>query len=1102
MIAGFCLPAPVEACAGPGSPARGGLRFAAVGHDNKNERIMIRKWLARMHVRLLLLVLVAVLPSLAIIVSTGVDQRREAMAASERLALSTARQLAARQRDMLKHAHEALQGLADAPEIRRLHSTRDCGRWLAQVATLGELYSDLFVAGRDGRMLCSAKSYRGEIYVSDRAYFRRAVERRDFAIGDFIVGRITGKPVVVFAHPVFDERDDITAIVGLAAEPMAFEALLRELSLPDGSVVTILDSRGAILARLPDPEGLAGRTIPELEEFKAAIVDAREVVIESVWLDQVSRVSAIVPVLSMYGDLYVRVGIPAATAQTAAATVVRHNVLLLVGMAALMTILGWAAAQHLVLRRVRDLAETARRLGAGDLHARCTLPPEGGELGDFARTLDDMAERIERAMTRLQTAAEEVRLRDRAIDASRNGVMIYRYGRAAGIVSANPALLALLAITPGELLAADLPGLGRRGFDAGGWELLAGLLAAQREGEVALRLTRAAGEVVWLDAGVSLVAGGGQDADHAVVEFRDVTERHRHEEQLAHQANHDTLTGLPNRNLLADRLQQVLSRPARDDRCFVLWLDLDRFKVVHDSFGRGAADATIADIARRLAAAAEACSTVARVASDEFVLIADQLPGQQAVVSLANRLLEAVRQPIAVGGEELRLTASIGVAESGGAGQDADALLRNAGVAMYRAKETGRDTFCFYDANMNARAAPRLRLELELRRAVERQELYLVYQPKADLLTGEVSGCEALCRWRHAELGMVPPGEFIPVAEESGLILPIGRWVLESACAQMREWLDAGVACPHVAVNVSPLQFLRDDLVADVSALLSRYRLDAGALMLEITESTLMRDPERAIAMMRRLKAIGVRLAIDDFGTGYSSLGTLKRFPIDYLKIDRAFVTDLTTNASDAAIAVSVISLAHSLNLRVTAEGVETEGQLLFLRGRGCDEMQGYHFSPPIMPAAFADLLAGGRGLALPVQKDLPARTLLLVDDEPSIQSALRRILRREGYTLLFAGSAVEALELLSRHSVGVVISDLRMPGMDGVQFLDQVRSLHPQAVRMILSGYADVGMITGAINRGAVFRFLHKPWDDRELLEAVRDAFERFELQMIAVAA
>ncbi|QTQ37009.1 EAL domain-containing protein [Aromatoleum petrolei] len=1064
---------------------------------------MIPRPLARMHVRLLLLVLAAVLPSIAIIVDTGLEQRREARASSERLALTVARQVATRQRDMISYAHAALQGLADAPEIRALHSTRDCNRWLSRVASLGELYSDLFVFDRGGEMLCSAKPLTGRVNVADRAYFRRAVERRDFAIGEFIVNRLTGRPMVLFAHPVFDEHDEISGIVALAAEPPKFESLLRDQWLPDGSVVTIVDSEGAILARLPDPDALAGRTIPGLAEFKAAIVDAREALFESVWLDQVLRATAIVPVLSIHGDLYVRVGIPTALAQAQAAQVLRRNLLLVLALTALVLALGWVAAQRLVLRRVRDLADTARRIGAGELQARCALPPDGGELGELARTLDDMAAHVEASMAQLRNAAEEIRLRNRAIDASRNGLMIYRYATPPGVASANPALHALLAVTPAELAAISQPvELVQRGFEREGCEQLAALIAARREGEVTLRLSARDGNLAWIEAVVNMVPGEERGGDHAVIEFRDVTERHRYEEQLAHQASHDALTGLPNRNLLLDRLQQGLSHAARNGACFVLWVNVDRFKVVHDSLGRAVADATLGDIARRLAGAAQECSTVARLTNDEFVLIADQLPGRQAVVSLANRLLEAMRRPLMAGGEELRLSASIGVAECGDAGQDADALLRNACVAMNRAKETGRDTFCFYDANMNARAAPRLRLELELRRAVERDELYLVYQPKVDLLTGEVVGCEALCRWQHAELGMVSPGEFIPVAEESGLILPIGHWVLESACARMRDWLDAGVACPSVAVNVSALQFLRDDLVADVSALLSRYRLDAGTLMLEITESTLMREPERAIRTMRSLKAIGVRLAIDDFGTGYSSLGMLKRFPLDYLKIDRAFITDLTTNASDAAIAVSIIAIARSLNLRVIAEGVETEGQMLYLRGRGCDEMQGYHFSPPIAPEAFADMLAEGRGMSLPVKKDLPERTLLLVDDEPSIRSALRRILRREGYTLLFAGSAAEALDQMSRHAVGVVISDFRMPGMDGVQFLDQVRGLHPQIVRMILSGYADVEMITGAINRGAVFRFLHKPWDDRELLEAVRDAFERFELEMVATAA
>ncbi|KON80346.2 EAL domain-containing protein [Azoarcus sp. PA01] len=1245
---------------------------------------MIGQWLSRMHVRLLLLILITALPALAIIVNTGLEQRREASAAAEKMVLLTARQIATRQRDMVSHLHRLLEGLARSPEVRQLNSGGECSAWLEKLVRLHELYAEVFVAGLDGRITCRSQSFSHTVDISDRSYFRRVLERRDFAMGDYQNSRFDGQPVVISAHPVFDDDDEITAVVGVGVTPAAFATLLRETTLPDGSVVTIVDKQGVILARLPDPTGLAGSTIPELSQFKAAITHAGDLLVESVWLDGMSRIAAIAPVLSRFGDLYVRVGIPSAMVENAGARVARHNLLLLAGAAVPLLLLGWFVAQRLVLRPLQDLTETARRLGEGDLQARTRLPPGSGELGDLARTLDRMAEGIGQSVARIETTERELRrsnralrvlnevtravaqaddeiqlmelicsaavdaggyrmtwvgvvahdigncvrpvawagheagflevvketrnasdsavcpssialanrrtcivrdiandgrfeawredavqrgyvaiisvplvadrafgvltvltgeagafdaeetrllenaarelafgivalrrraahekaeaavqLRNRAIEASHNGLLIYRYASPAGIVSANPALLRLLGMDEAQLIAMDLPTLGRQGFDADGWERLGALVTARQAGEVPLSLIRASGDVCWLDSSVTLVGDDATGIDHAVIEFRDVTERHRYQEQLAYQANHDSLTGLPNRNLLGDRLQQSLALAARNpSTCFVLWVDIDRFQVVHDSFGNEIANDTLVVISQRLVAAAKDCSTIARVASDEFVLITEELPNQQAVVSLAGRLLEALRAPISAGGEELWLTASIGIAAMARTELNVDTLLRNANVALFRAKEMGRDTFCFYETDLNVRTAPRLRLELALRRGIEQDELFLAYQPKVDLLTGEVVGSEALCRWRHPELGLISPGEFIPIAEESGLILPIGRWVLETACAQARRWIDAGIDYRRIAVNVSPLQFFRDDLVADVAALLSRYRLEPASLMLEITESALMGNPARAILMMQQLKAIGVKLAIDDFGTGYSSLSALKRFPIDYLKIDRAFVTDITTNASDAAIAVSIISLAHSLNLRVIAEGVETEGQVLYLRGRGCDEMQGYHFSPPVAPEALATLIRDHQRLVFPMQIDRPDRTLLLVDDEPSIQSALRRVLRNEGYILLFAGNAAEALDLLAKHAVGVVMSDFRIPGMDGIQLLDRVKTLYPDTVRLVLSGYSDIGTITNAINRGSIFRFLHKPWDDRELLQSVRDAFERFDRRKNTAAA
>ena len=452
---------------------------------------------------------------------------------------------------------------------------------------------------------------------------------------------------------------------------------------------------------------------------------------------------------------------------------------------------------------------------------------------------------------------------------------------------------------------------------------------------------------------------------HALAEFRDVTESRHYQQQIEHQANYDFLTELPNWNLLRDRLKQALGLAARAaNPVFVLWLDLDRFQVINDTLGRQVADQVLHALALRLMESAGAGITVARAESDEFVLIADA-SSHAAIVSLAGRIQQAIRKPMQVAGQELIMTASIGIAVAPGDGVEVDTLLRNASIAMYRAKETERGSFCFYAEDMNARAMPRLRLEVCLRQAIERGELFLVYQPKVDLRSGAITGAEALIRWQHPEMGLISPVEFIPIAEESGLILPIGNWVLETACAQIRLWQDQGVTCQTIAVNVSPIQFFRSDVVGEVKQLLAKYQLDPKLLMIEITESTLMRDTDRAVAMMEQLKSLGIKLAIDDFGTGYSSLSALKRFPIDYLKIDQSFVAGLSVDASDAAIALAVISLAHNMGLRVVAEGVETQAQLDYLRARDCDEMQGYYFSRPIETAQMAALLRGDGVIAL-----------------------------------------------------------------------------------------------------------------------------------------
>jgi diguanylate cyclase (GGDEF)-like protein/PAS domain S-box-containing protein len=436
-------------------------------------------------------------------------------------------------------------------------------------------------------------------------------------------------------------------------------------------------------------------------------------------------------------------------------------------------------------------------------------------------------------------------------------------------------------------------------------------------------------------------------------------ERKRAEDQISFLAHHDALTGLPNRSLLKDRLTQAMLQTQRHNPWVsVVFVDLDNFKTVNDSLGHTAGDALLKVIARRMVDCVKPTDTVVRLGGDEFViLLVDQLESPDAVSAILERIRVAITRPVPIEGQVFHITCSMGVATFPNDGLDAETLLRNADAAMYKAKDAGRDCFQFYTSEMNTTAHERLALQEAMRNGIARSEFYLLYQPQVDLQSGRLFAVEALARWQHPVLGVISPAQFIPLAEETGLIVPLGDWVLHEACRQNKAWQDAGLPPINISVNVSARQFHDRSWISRVKRALSESGLEARYLELELTESLLMRDVDQAIATMKELQAMGVHFAIDDFGTGYSSLSSLKNLPVARLKIDQSFIRNLANDENDKGIAAAVISLGQRLNMRVIAEGVETDEQLAFLRDNHCDEIQGYHFSRPIKPAAMEKLL-------------------------------------------------------------------------------------------------------------------------------------------------
>ena len=484
----------------------------------------------------------------------------------------------------------------------------------------------------------------------------------------------------------------------------------------------------------------------------------------------------------------------------------------------------------------------------------------------------------------------------------------------------------------------------------------------------------------------SLLQRLADNVSFALLNFDQADEKARADQQIKYLATHDSLTQLPNRAMYSQLLHFAIEAARRYDRQFaVLFIDLDRFKIINDSLGHEAGDALLVEVARRLRHGVRASDVVARLGGDEFVVILNEASDIDGIERAAGGLLDVLGQPLQLNGHECHTTASIGIAVYPTDGADEQTLTKNADIAMYHAKEDGKNRFRFCSSEAKTRSIETLTLETALRHALERNQFALHYQPKVDMASGAITGVEALLRWTHPDFGGVAPAHFIPLAEETGLIVPIGRWVLNEACAQNMAWQRHGLRPISMAVNLSPRQFADELLLRDVDEALAASGMPAVLLQLEVTESMVMRNVPRAVKMLDAIRSRGIRLAIDDFGTGYSSMSLMKHFPIDTIKIDRSFVRDLETNAEDQAIAQAIISMGRALGMTVVAEGVETIEQRAFLRDHACDEIQGYLFSKPVPPQQLADLLGSAPAAASPpLQPELVTRSEAPVSRDPA----------------------------------------------------------------------------------------------------------------------
>jgi diguanylate cyclase (GGDEF)-like protein/PAS domain S-box-containing protein len=736
-----------------------------------------------------------------------------------------------------------------------------------------------------------------------------------------------------------------------------------------------------------------------------------------------------------------------------------------------------------------DLEERAIQLGAADYLVKDQFNAE-----QFQRCLRYAIDR--------HKANQYLYLFKRALDTSYNGVLIAdANAEDMPIVYVNKSFERITGYTSAEVLGKNCRFLQGSVANDNARQTIRNALATESECHLVIQNFRKDGSMFWNNLFLSPVPDDSGCLNYYIGIQNDITEQKRYEAELEFNASHDLLTGLPNRALLQDRLLQSCQTTRRHSRTVaVLYIDLDGFKLVNDSLGHSTGDVLLIEVAARINRQIRTGDTLARLGSDEFVAVLTDLIHEDDVVLVAERILEEITKNFVINTHEIHLTTSIGISFSDGSLQDPVQLIQQADLAMQRAKALGHNNYQWFSDKLNKAAGKQLSLRNRLQKALTNKDFKLFYQPQIDAQSGKVVALEALLRWpQPAGNDAICPAEFIPVAEESGQIVPLSVWLFEEACIFNKSLQENGIATLVMAVNVSSIHFQRPDFVPTVEHVLAVTGMKAEYLELEITENVLFDNSELAIYKLRQLKDLGVKISIDDFGTGFSSLNYLKRLPIDKIKIDRSFINEIISNNHDAAITKSIIAMAHLLDLKVIAEGVETEAQVGFLNKTLCDEYQGFFFAKP-MPANDAEEFLKHFDKFQTVQKKAREQTILLLDDEQNILHALVRLLRKDEYKILCAINAEQAFELLALNDIQVILSDQRMPNISGTEVLKVVKELYPDTIRIVLSGFTDLKSVTEAINTGAIYKFLTKPWNEVELRSEVRQAFMQYDKNMHSI--